>query len=269
MVDIEEKVQKALDGDRRALSSVIEGIKDLVYNLSLKMLLFPEDAKDATQDILIKIITHLGTFKKESKFTTWAYRIATNHLLTTKSKQGKGLTTSFEAYASLIDSGQSNHVAYTKNNGLLQLLEEEVKVSCTHGLLLCLNQSSRIIYILGEILKINSIEGAAIVEISPENFRKQLSRARTKIRNFLGAKCGLANAKNPCRCQKKIDFLIGTSKIDPQELKFAQHSKRSIDLVNKIDTINDTVLLYRTVPDFPAPQQMIRQVQKVIDEINI
>ena len=71
-------VEKANSGDKNALELVVIEIKDLVYNLSLKMLLFPEDAKDATQEILIKIITHLSTFNHKSQFKTWVYRVATN-----------------------------------------------------------------------------------------------------------------------------------------------------------------------------------------------
>ena len=58
---------------------------------------------------------------------------------------------SFENYAELIDNGHSEVVRYAKNDGELLLLEEEVKVSCTQGLLLCLNPSDRIVYILAEI----------------------------------------------------------------------------------------------------------------------
>jgi len=268
-INLEIQVNKANSGNKEALEMVVFEIKDMVYNLSLKMLLFPEDAKDATQEILIKVITHLSTFRQESNFTTWVYRVATNYLLTIKNKKSKEFVMSFEDYADLIDSGQSNVVSYTENEGLLLLLEEEVKVSCTHGLLLCLNKSSRIVYILGEILEFNSIEGAEILEISPDNFRKQLSRSRAKIRNFLQLKCGLVDKSNPCRCTKKIDFLIEENKIDPKELQFAQHSKRSINLISKIEFLDDTVSLYRAVPDFKTPEVVIQEIRKIIDTVNI
>jgi len=155
---LEALVEKAQNGDRKALERLIIAIKDLVYNLSLRMLLYPLDAQDATQEVLVKIVTHLSTFKGNSAFKTWVYRVATNYLL-------------------LIDSGHSDTIAYTQNKGEQLLLEEEVKVSCTHGMLLCLNESNRMVYILGVILEFNSIEGSKMLDISPENFRKQLSRS--------------------------------------------------------------------------------------------
>ena len=79
--DTEQLVSEAIDGSKQALEQVIGRIQDMIYNLSLKMLLFPEDARDATQEILIKVITRLSTFRGDSKFTSWVYKIAVNHLI--------------------------------------------------------------------------------------------------------------------------------------------------------------------------------------------
>ena len=68
---LETLVRRANTGDQESLEKIVLAIKDYVYNLSLKMLLFPEDAKDATQEILVKVITHLSTFNHKSKFSTW------------------------------------------------------------------------------------------------------------------------------------------------------------------------------------------------------
>jgi len=267
-VDLENLVQKANSGNREALDFIVLEIKDMVYNLSLKMLLFSEDAKDATQEILIKVITHLSTFKGESKFTTWVYKIAVNYLLRLKNSQSKQYAMPFSDYENLIDVGHSDVVLYTENEGMLSLLEEEVKVSCTHGLLLCLDEASRIVYILGEILNLNSIEGSEILEISADNFRKKLSRSRSKIRNFLTSRCGLVNSSNACRCKKKIDFLIKKEMINPEELQFAKQSKRSIDLISKIDTLDRSVAVYRSVPKFKVPGIILTEIRQTIQTIN-
>ena len=257
-------VKKANAGDKQSLELVILEINDLVYNLSLKMLLFPEDAKDATQEILIKVITHLSTFHYQSQFTTWVYRIATNYLITYKGKKSKEFAMPFKEYAVLIDSGQSDTVSYAKNAGELALLEEEVKVSCTQGLLLCLNSSDRLVYILAEILEFTSKEGAAILTITPDNFRKKLSRSRQKIRNFLTNKCGLANSENPCRCHKKIDFLTHQKVINPDNLRFAQFTKRSIDLVDQIGDLEKAIAIYRATPVIPAPETIMKTIKETI-----
>lgn len=257
-------VEKAKSGDHKSLELLVIEIKDLIYNLSLKMLLFPEDAKDATQDILVKIVTHLSTFNYKSQFKTWVYRVATNYLINYKGKTANEFAMPFSEYAELIDSGQSDLVNYSTNLGELSLLEEEVKVSCTQGLLLCLNAEDRLVYILAEILQFNSIEGAEILAISPVSFRKKLSRSREKIRNFLNDKCGLANPKNPCRCNKKIDHLISKQIINPEVLRFAPYSNRSIDLVNQIKDLEKSIAIFRSVPHFPAPEKIMETIRKTI-----
>jgi len=262
---IETLVTQANKGDKKALEEVVMQIKDLVYNLSLRMLLFPMDAEDATQEILVKIVTHLSTFQRQSKFKTWVYRIATNYLLTQKGKQSKLFRMSFEEYGKLIDNGHSVGINYTQNKGEQLLLEEEVKVSCTQGMLLCLTETSRLVYILGDILDFNSIEGAKILEITPENFRKQLSRSRKKLRNFLSHKRGLVNSENACRCSKKIDHLINKKIIDPENMRFAKFNNRSIDLINTITTLEKSAAIYRSTPHYSAPENIIAQMKATIN----
>ena len=261
---LEKLVESANSGDRKALESVVLNIKDYIYNLSLKMLLYAEDAEDATQEILIKVITHLSTFNHKSKFMTWVYRVATNYLLTYKGQKGKEFAMPFEDYASLIDTGHSDTIRYSVNEGELSLLEEEVKVSCTQGLLLCLNSVDRMVYILSEILEFNSVEGSEIMEITSENYRKKLSRSRAKIRNFLNKKCGLANPNNPCRCNKKIDFLIDQKIVNPKDLRFAGFSQRSIDLVEKLDYLEKSIAIYRSVPQAEAPISIFNTIKETL-----
>ncbi len=81
MKDQKNLVKLAIEGDRHSLESLIKSVQDKIYHLSLKMLYLPPEAEDATQEILIKIVTKLDSFKQKSSFNTWAFRIASNHLL--------------------------------------------------------------------------------------------------------------------------------------------------------------------------------------------
>src|SRR5688572_27185757 len=80
-------VERAKAGDREALEAVVAAIQDRVYNLAIRMLWHPADAEDATQEILVRVVTHLGGFRGESAFTTWVYRVAVNYLLTTRKRR--------------------------------------------------------------------------------------------------------------------------------------------------------------------------------------
>ncbi len=265
--DLNSLVRLAQTGDRTSLEHVLVEVKDLVYNLSLRMMMFHEDAEDATQEILIKLMTKLSTFRGQSKFTTWVYRVATNHLLDMKGRESQKFAMNFRAYADFIDTGQSNAVRTAKNEGEANLLEEEVKVGCTQALLLCLDSSHRMAYILGDILEFNSIEGGKIMSLTPETFRQQLSRGRKKIRNFLHAKCGLVNEANPCRCMKKVDFLANQQLISANNLQFARFKERSIDLMKRIGDLDRETAIYRSNPSFSAPESVSKIVKKLLDNL--
>jgi DNA-directed RNA polymerase specialized sigma24 family protein len=63
-------VASARQGDAIALDELVRRIQDRIYGLALRMLWHPEDARDATQEILIRVITHLGAFRGESALPT-------------------------------------------------------------------------------------------------------------------------------------------------------------------------------------------------------
>ena len=82
-------------------------------------------------------------------------------------------------------------------------------------------------------------------------------------------KCGSIDARNNCRCKNKIDFLVGEKMIDPEDLQFAHHTQRSIDLVNKMDLLDKTLAVFRSVPLIEAPQSILMETRKTIYSINI
>src|SRR5690349_9330458 len=105
MTHEQDLISRARRGDRDALGELLFAMKDLVYNLAIRMLGNPADAEDASQEILIRLMTGLDTFRGESSFRMWVYRVASNHLLTTRKRQAEERTESFEALASNLQSG--------------------------------------------------------------------------------------------------------------------------------------------------------------------
>ncbi|HVM14814.1 MAG TPA: sigma-70 family RNA polymerase sigma factor [Egibacteraceae bacterium] len=83
-LDLDDLERRAADGDRDALSALVRRLQDPMYRLALRFLGHPQDAQDATQEILIRVVTHLGSFEGRSRFTTWAYTVAFRSLLRTK-----------------------------------------------------------------------------------------------------------------------------------------------------------------------------------------
>jgi len=80
----QELVHLSKDGSPAALEEMVVRHQAWIYNLALRMVHRPEDAKDATQEVLIKLFTRLSTFDGRSSLRTWLYRIVINHLLNMK-----------------------------------------------------------------------------------------------------------------------------------------------------------------------------------------
>lgn len=82
-------------GDETAFKTIVEQRQDMVYNTVLGIVQNETEAEDLTQDVFIKVFENIGSFKGESKFSTWLYRIATttalDHLRSKKRKKRFGL----------------------------------------------------------------------------------------------------------------------------------------------------------------------------------
>jgi RNA polymerase sigma factor (sigma-70 family) len=269
---LEKLVEQAVEGRKIALEELVKSIQDRIYGLAIRMLYYPADAEDATQEILIKIITHLEGFRGESGFITWAYRIATNHLLTTRKRRAERWKLTFESYEQALDEG----LAYTGKESFkdaeANLLAEEAKLACMQGMLLCLNRDIRMAFILGEIFEVTGIEGGQILDITPETFRQRLSRGRKRLRDFLVHKCGLFNPENPCHCHRQIACDVEKRRlIDPENLLFVNHpchARRNGTAGNGLDEIDEmrrVALLFRSQPDYAAPEGLVNAVKKLVD----
>lgn len=268
---LESLVEQAKSGNKEALDQLVRKIQDRIYGLALRMLSFPSDAEDATQEILIKIITHLNAFRGNSSFTTWIYRIASNHLLTTRKSKTERWSLTFETQAQGIDEGLSMEGGETFDEGEKVLIAQEVKLACMQGMLLCLNRKSRLAFILGEIIGVTGAEGAEILDLSPEAFRKRLSRGRTEIREFMTKKCGLFNPDNPCICNKMIPYVVKVRFIDPENLIFANHpchARRNPVAESKLqelDELGRIAALFRGHPEYAAPKAFVGYVKELVD----
>ena len=266
MNNLETLVEKSVAGDKKALEEVVKQIQDLIYNLAIRMLWHPDDAKDATQDILIKVITNLGSFSHKSAFTTWVYRLASNTLINyKKSKFNREIN--FKHYEFQLNEGFSQTINYTDNKAEQNLLIQEAKIGCSNAMLQCLSRQNRLTYILGEILEFNSTDGAFVFDITPANFRKRLSRSKKSLNNFLNKNCGIINPENKCRCYKKVDSSIKNGFIQPNKLLFTENIKNTT-LINSIDNIQNEVSLYQSNPDYNTPESLLKEVKRIITTAN-
>ena len=268
-------VDQAKSGDRGALEKLVLRHQAWIYNIAIRMAFHPQDAEEVTQEVLVKVITKLSTFKGESKFRTWLYRIATNHVLNMKRRGAEAQTLTFSSYGAAIDGTPDLDLPDPKSVPVeLPLLVEEAKNGCTMGMLLCLDRKQRLIFTLGAILGASDTVGGEVLEMTTDNFRQSLARARRDLHSFMNNQCGLVNQNNPCRCPKKTRGFIEAGHVDPHHLLFVpKHVERVRDVapetVREIEDVVERqhVAIYRDHPFLQPPDQIdwLRRVLKSED----
>jgi len=262
-------VERAQRGDAEALEALVRRHQSFVFNLAVRMLYCPQDAQDASQEILIKVVTKLSTFEGRSRFRTWLYRIATNHLLNMKRGRNE-MEVTFSEYGLGLDQTPDLDPPDPREVPVdVRLVVDEARIGCTSGMLLCLDRQQRMAYVLGEILGVTDVVAAEILELSRDAFRQRLSRARRDLGRFLEEKCGLMSPANPCRCAKKARGFIRKGYLDPGKLLFASERLRLVREVaparaDEIDGYQDLgAEIYRNHPYY-QPSDLAARVREVV-----
>lgn len=251
-METQKLVRLAAEGDKGALEQLLTGVQDLVFNLSLRMLGTIHDAEDASQEILIRVMTNLASFRGESAFTTWVFRIAVNHLKNYRKSMFAQHPLSFEYYGEDIVSGKEKDIPDLTMGVDRNLLEQELKLSCTNVMLQCLDTDSRCIYILGTMFHVDSRLAAEILEISPEAYRQRLSRIKKKMSGFLDEYCGLSG-KGVCSCSKRISYAIATHRVNPEKPEYTsleENTEFLHECKTAMEEIDDRSLVFSSLPAY-------------------
>jgi RNA polymerase sigma factor (sigma-70 family) len=264
-LDLEDLARRAADGDRNALARLVRQLQHPMYRLALRFLGHPEDAQDACQEILIRIITHLGSFEGRSKFMTWAYTVATRSLLRTKKRFVESSVQGPDQFAAFLDAGMSD-VDPTIDEAEYRLLCEEIRISCTYGMLLCIPRAQRAAYLLADVIGLTDVEGAEVLDCTREAFRQRVSRARRTLRYVIDNRCGLVDPANPCRCGRQIRASEAAGILRRDDLPLAQHSREEVrvwidPLAKQLDDVVAIGDLYR-FDRFAAPAALWDDLQQ-------
>lgn len=200
-----ELVAGARRGSRAALEALVGAIQGTIFNLSMRMLANGADAEDATQEILIKIVTNLAALRDDAAAGGWAFRIACRHLVHERRRgriEAQRLT--FRRFAADLEDGLEELADDSAADPDMMIAVEEVKIGCTLALTTCLSRKFRAAYIPGEIFEMTDREAAQALDISPAAYRQRLHRARALISRFMQLRCGLVTSSAPCRCDRRV-----------------------------------------------------------------
>jgi len=263
---LRETVAHACAGDAAAVEELVKAVENQVYALALRMLWHPEDARDATQEILVRIVTHLSSYRGEGRFSSWCFAVAANYLRTARHSRVEARAYTFESFEAELHEPAATDVQ-VRDHPEYRVAVEEVRIGCTLGMLLCLDREQRLAYILGEILELDHREAAAILETTPAAFRQRLARARSAIVSFTMRVCGIVDAKNTCRCESRASFAVGVGRVTLGAPLFGDAVRATAPKyeqvkaeVRRLDEMRRAVALYRTHPSFNAPDGVRKRV---------
>ena len=255
-----EVVHRAQAGSAEALDALLAALADDVYGLALRMTAAPADAEDATQEVLLKAVTHLAGFRGEASVRTWIYRITVRHLADRRKSRVESLALDFERFGEDLLDGLADPGGDTSE-------AEEVKLGCSLAMLTCLDRGHRVAYILGDVFDLPGRVAAEIAGVGEEVHRQRLSRARRRIEAFTRAYCGVVEPRAPCRCDRRVARAVELGRVQRDRLDLVRHPRRELaDHVQEMESLHGAARLMRSHPAYAAPGRIAEEVKRLLAE---
>lgn len=176
-------VEKAKRGDKQALSILVNKYSSRVYNLALRIVRNKEEAEDVLQDTFLTVVAKLHTFDGRSSFFTWLYRIATNSALMLLRKK-KIRRSNFKSNDYDPDQIELNNLVDWSQDPTIGLDNDEIKSKIEEAIN-TLKEKYKTVFVLRDIEGISTRETSEILDITEQNVKVRLLRARQFLRNYL------------------------------------------------------------------------------------
>lgn len=170
----EARARRASDGDSKALDELLRAHSQLVHGVCRRILGNPDDALDATQEALLAIARKIGSFDGRSKFSTWAYRVATNAALDEARRRGRRPV----PVDTLPETGGNTSPA-TGDSAIADRLDVDAALAQ-------LTPEYRAAVALRDLVGMDYAEIADVLGIPPGTVRSRISRGRAALADLLG-----------------------------------------------------------------------------------
>ncbi len=183
----EELVDLSLQRDYSAFEELVKRYEGRIYRLGLKMLKSPYDAEDLLQKTFLSVFENLPKFRKDSKFSTWVFRIATNHALMKLRKESKKMVSSLNEPIHIGDEELDRQVAdfecdVSQSYEIKELMEKLEKSIAE------LPDIYRLVFILRDVEGFSNKEVAKMLNLSVPAVKSRILRARLFLRDKLSDK---------------------------------------------------------------------------------
>ena len=183
-------VRRAQAGDKDALSALVQSQQTYVYSIAMSLMHNPADAADMTQEAFVRLLRSLHTYRAETKFTTWLYRLVTNICLDGLRRRGRGVDSLDEPTGShsgedAVTPGErlADKDRWTHPEEEVELRESAAEV---RNALSRLPTAQRLALTLHYFEEMRYEDIAIVLSIPIGTVMSRLSRARDKLRRLLG-----------------------------------------------------------------------------------
>lgn len=171
------------------MSSLIVKYQDRIYNTILKICQNRDDAAELTQDTFVKVLESIQTFRGQSSFYTWLFRVAVNLTLNYNRKRFKLSGVSLDAeYKQLEQDRKRLAVLLADPNGPdpAVIAEQKELAQVVVDLIGKLPQEYRVVLVLRDIEQMSYAHITEVLQIEQGTVKSRLNRARTMLRDLIG-----------------------------------------------------------------------------------
>ena len=172
-------LKRAVRGDETAFETLIAPYMDTTYRLCLRMMSNEQDAADMAQEALVRAWRSLSTYKAQSRFSTWLYRITQNvcldELRKRKSRQMESLQEMHESGFDPKDESETPERAAESR-------ETRAQLACAIGRL---NDEHRAAILLRDVHGLSYEEIASVLDVNLNTVKSRIARARANLRSIL------------------------------------------------------------------------------------
>lgn len=229
-----------------------------VYKLALGLTGNTNDAEEITQEAFFRALRSFETYRKDSSFFTWIYRIAVNVANDYMNQRRKN---PFQVLEDLGYSAEDIRDKNPSNDPETLLLAKEARSKCLHSLTQCLPIEQRKIFCLAVTMGLPYKLVAEILDCSLSKVKTNIHRAKQRWFGYMNNRCALIKKTNPCHCTQWVRFALEKGWISKVEVKdpMPEINVQAIKEIKQLRTLRD---IYAVV----YPENMDQCLAKRIKE---
>ncbi len=180
-----ELVKQTLQGNEAGFEKLVYTYQDKVYTLCYRYSGNEEDANDLAQEAFIKAYRSLGSFKGNSRFSTWLYRVTTNVCLDEMRRKKRLIQTQSLDQPVTGADGEMSRIVADESQSVDVLYEAQEQADYIQSLLNELKPEHRMVLLLKDIMELSYDEISKVLNIPSGTIKSRLSRARDLLRRKL------------------------------------------------------------------------------------